>query len=86
MGRQGKKRRKPTRHLPKVQGNPGELHQDVPSAITYDALEHHVGRAGPKAQAQYFRSNPGALLFVRIVGIVLAVAAVGIVLGVVLTG
>jgi hypothetical protein len=86
MGRQGEKRRKPARHLPKVQGNPGELHQGVPSAITYDGLEHHVGRAGPKAQAQYFRSNPGALLFVRVVGILLLLAAVGIVLSILVTG
>ena len=57
MGKQGARRKKPRKHLPKVHGNAGAL-WDGESPVTYEQLERSVGRAGPKAQERYLRAHP----------------------------
>jgi hypothetical protein len=78
MGRQGKRRRKPARHLPKVQGNPGRLWGDEPTPWVAggEAFQRSIGRAGPKAQAAYFRGRPRLMVGFRIAGLVVAALAV----------
>ena len=80
MGRQGKRRRKPARQLPKVRGNPGQLWGDEPTPWVAggEAFQRSIGRAGPKAQAAYFRGHPRLLMGIRIAGVILAAAAVGV--------
>ncbi len=78
MGRQGKKKRKPVRHLPKVTGDPGELWsaEPTPWVVGGGSAERWVGRAGPSAQAAYFRRHPGVGIGMRVAGIVLGAVAV----------
>jgi hypothetical protein len=78
MGRQGKRRRKPARRLPKVQGNPGQLWGDEPTPWVAggEAFQRSIGRAGPKAQAAYFRGRPRLMMGFRIAGLVVAAVVV----------
>jgi hypothetical protein len=74
MGRQGKRKRKAVRHLPKVQGDPGQLWGDEPTPWVAggESMQRWVGRAGPEAQKAYFRSHPGVGVGFRVAGLVAA--------------
>jgi hypothetical protein len=70
--------------LPKVRGNPGELHRAEFSPWSYGSLEHQVGRVGPRAQARYVRSRPPARLVARWIGVLMACTALGAAIALVL--
>jgi hypothetical protein len=78
VGRQGKKKRKPVRHLPKVSGNPGQLWGDEPTpwVIGGESSRRWIGRAGPAAQDAYFRRHKAAAAGFRVIGILLAATVV----------
>jgi hypothetical protein len=78
VGKQGSRNRKATRHLPKVQGNPGKLWSDEPTPWVAggETFLQWVGRAGPRAQASYFKRHRGSLTAFRAIGLMIAAGAV----------
>ena len=86
VGRQGSRKRKAARHLPKVKGNPGRLWGDLPTpwVVGSESAQRWVGRAGPTAQDAYFRQHPRLAAAFRVAAFIVVATALVVAVAVVL--